>query len=60
MILNRVALVNGVAPQFLEYIGMQDERRTVGTVLYLFNIIDPAHHRYKSTVSYNVNGGHSD
>lgn len=51
MILNQVALANDVAPQFLEYIGMQDERFTVGKILYLFNIMDPAHPRFRSTVS---------
>lgn len=36
----------------LDYIGMQDERRTVGKVIYLFNIMDPLHWRYRSTVSF--------
>ncbi|WP_319410125.1 hypothetical protein [uncultured Desulfosarcina sp.] len=51
-ILNRTAMANNVAPQFLEYVGMQDERRTVGRIFYLFNIMDPAHRRYKSTVAF--------
>ena len=50
-ILNRAALENNVAPQFLEYLGIQDERLTVGRVLYLFTIMDPAHRQYKSTVA---------
>jgi dihydroorotate dehydrogenase len=51
-ILNRVARSNQVAQQFLEYIGIQDERHTVGKIIYLFNIMDPAHERYKSTATY--------
>lgn len=51
-ILNSVARSNDVAQQFLEYIGMQDERHTVGKIIYLFNIMDPAHRRYKSTVTF--------
>lgn len=50
-ILNSVAQLNGVAPQFMEYVGMQDERHTVGKLIYLFNIMDPGHGRYKSTVA---------
>ena len=51
-ILNSVAISNNVAQQFLEYVGMQDERHTVGKIIYLFNIMDPAHKRYKSTVAF--------
>ena len=51
-ILNLTALENDVAPQFLEYLGTQDERRTVGKVLYHFTIMDPAHQRYRSTVTF--------
>lgn len=51
-ILNTVARSNNVAQQFLEYIGTQDERQTVGKIIYLFNIMDPAHGRYKSTVTF--------
>ena len=51
-VLNKVARSNSVAQQFLEYVGMQDERQTVGKIIYLFNIMDPAHNRYKSTVAF--------
>jgi len=53
-ILNRTAMANDVAPQFLEYIGTQDERCTVGKVLLHFTITDPTHRRYKSTVAHTV------
>ena len=55
-ILNRTALKNDVAPQFLEFIGIQDERLTVGKSLYWFSITDPAHRRYQSTVAYTKTG----
>ena len=51
-ILNSVAMANGVAPQFMEFCGIQDERQTVGKVLYHFHIMDPMHRRYKSTVAF--------
>ena len=51
-ILSIVARSNNVAQQFLEYVGVQDERHTVGKIIYLFNILDPAHGRYKSTVTF--------
>ena len=51
-ILNQVARANHVAQQFLEYVGMQDERHTVGKVFYHFNILDPTHQRYRSTVTF--------
>ena len=51
-ILNKVARSNNVAQQFLEYVGMQDERHTVGKIIYLFNIMDPAHKLFKSTVAF--------
>ena len=44
-----------VAPQFLEFIGMQDERCTVGRIFYLFNIMDPVHRRYQSKVAFTGN-----
>jgi hypothetical protein len=53
-ILNRTAMANDVAPQFLEYIGSQDERHTVGKIIHHFTIMDPAHRRYKSTVAHTV------
>jgi len=51
-ILNRTALENNVAPQFLEHLGTQDERESVGKVLYHFTIMDPIHEQYRSTVAY--------
>jgi hypothetical protein len=51
-ILNSVARTNNVAQQFLEYVGTQDERQTVGKIIYHFNIMDPAHRHFKSTVAY--------
>ena len=51
-ILTSVAMANGVAPQFMEFCGIQDERQTVGKVLYHFTIMDPSHLRYKSTVAF--------
>jgi len=51
-ILNRIARSNQVTQQFLEYIGIQDKRHTVGKTIYLFNIMGPAHRRYKPTVTY--------
>ena len=51
-ILNRTAMANNVAFCFLEYLGSQDERLTVGKILYHFTITDPAHKRYLSTVAY--------
>lgn len=53
-ILNKAAIKNSVAPQFLEYVGIQDERHTVGRVYYLFNIMDELHPRFKSTVTFMV------
>lgn len=53
-VLNRVSIANQVAPQFLEYVGIQDERHTVGKILYHFNIMDPLHRHYKSTVTHVV------
>lgn len=51
-ITNQTAAVNNVDPQFLEFIGIQDERNTVGKMIYLFNIMDPTHKRYRSTVAF--------
>ena len=47
-----VAIREGVSASCLAYIGMQDERHTVGKVIHLFNISDPLHWRYRSTVSF--------
>jgi len=60
MILCQAAMVHQVAPQFLEYIGMQDERHTVGRRIYLFNIMDPAHPRFKSTVALTIKAANND
>jgi hypothetical protein len=49
-ILNRVALERNIAPCFLEFIGVQDERKTVGMILYHFNVWDDQHEKYKSTI----------
>ena len=51
-ILNRVSIANNVAPAFLEFVGIQDERRTVGKLIFHFTIMDPAHRRFKSTVAF--------
>ena len=51
-ILDHVARANHVALQFLEYVGLQDERHTVGKVIYHYNILDPTHRRYRSTVTF--------
>ncbi|MCB2147606.1 MAG: hypothetical protein KQI81_14110 [Deltaproteobacteria bacterium] len=53
-ILNRTAMANNVAPQFLEFLGVQDERHTVGKILYHFHIQDAQHPRYRSTVTFMV------
>lgn len=51
-ILNRTAMANNVSPTFLEFVGIQDERQTVGKLLYHFTIMDPVHRRFKSTVAF--------
>ncbi|WP_319525704.1 hypothetical protein [uncultured Desulfosarcina sp.] len=51
-ILILTAMANDVAPQFLEYIGSQDERHTIGKKIHHFTIMDPAHRRYQSTVAF--------
>lgn len=51
-ILNNVAMANSVAPAFLEFVGIQDERHTVGKLFYHFTIMDPTHRCYKSTVAF--------
>jgi len=35
---------------FLEFIGVQDERETIGKRIYHFNVMDPHHDKYRSTV----------
>jgi hypothetical protein len=49
-IINALALKKNVAPCFFEYIGTQDESKTVGKVLHMFNILDPNHPNFKSTI----------
>ena len=51
-ILNQTAMKNNVAPTFLEFVGIQDERQTVGKLIFHFTIMDPAHRRFKSTVAF--------
>jgi hypothetical protein len=51
-VLTQTAIKNGVAPQFLEYVGMHDERHTVGKMTDLFNITDHSHPRFKSTLAF--------
>ncbi|WP_319525732.1 hypothetical protein [uncultured Desulfosarcina sp.] len=51
-ILKRTAIQNNVHETFLEFIGCQNESRTVGKILYHFNIQDPAHPRFRSTVTF--------
>jgi hypothetical protein len=36
----------------LEFIGIQDETEMMNLKLYHFNVMDPGHSKYKSTVSY--------
>jgi len=45
------ALKFNVAPAFLEFIGTTDARCVGKGVLYMFNILDPQHERYESTVA---------
>ena len=49
-ILNDTAMANNVAPGFLEFVGIQDERQTVGKLVFHFTIMDPAHRLFESTV----------
>jgi hypothetical protein len=49
--LMKAALANNVAPCFLEILGVQDERHTVGIILYHFNVLDEDHPKYKSTIT---------
>ncbi len=46
-----LAIRDNVAPCFLEYIGKQDESKTIGVVLYCFNVFDEQHVKYKSTIA---------
>lgn len=46
-----VAIKNKVAPVFLEYVGIMEG---LTQRLFLFNIVDPLHPNYKSTVAYKV------
>lgn len=51
----KAALANNVAPCFLSICGILDESSTIGAIIYLFNIEDSEHKRYKSTVGFKVN-----
>jgi len=52
--LQNLSIGHDIAPAFLEFVGIQDETKTVGKVLYMFNIEDPRNINYKSTICYVV------
>lgn len=54
-ILLRICIRENVCFNLIEPIGVQDESKTVGKILYHFNIIDIDHPRYGSTVAYMIN-----
>ena len=43
---------HNVEYESLEFIGIQDETEMMSLKLYHFNVMDPGHSKYKSTVSY--------
>jgi hypothetical protein len=43
-----------VKPQYLDFIGAEDYRKEMGYILLYFNIEDPKHHRYQSTIGYKL------
>jgi hypothetical protein len=47
---------NRVKPQYLDFIGAEDYRgegvEEMGYILLYFNIEDPKHYRYRSTIGY--------
>ena len=45
-----LASKHNVNAAFLEFVGIQDERETIGKMIYHFNVMDPQHAKYKSTV----------
>jgi hypothetical protein len=49
---HRLGRRHKVSASALRYIGQQDERHTVGRIIHLFNIMDPLHWRYRSTVAF--------
>jgi len=49
---SNLAAKYNVAAAFLEFIGIQDERQTIGKMIYHFNVMDPQHDKYKSTVAW--------
>jgi hypothetical protein len=44
------AAKHGVDAGHLDYIGFADETEMVGKIMLYFNIMDPAHPKFKSTV----------
>ena len=42
------AMKENIAPQFLEYIGIMEG---LSKRLYLFNVLDSSHPKYKSTIA---------
>ena len=53
-ILNLISIRENVHPSFLGFCGIQDETETIGKKLFLYNIEDPDHPKYKSTVAFVV------
>ena len=47
----RMALKERVNPFKLDYIGIGDYKEMLGYNLEYFNVMDPAHPKYKSTVA---------
>lgn len=50
--LNFLADKWGVGVDFLKFVGVQDESATIGKRLYHFNVMDPGHHKFRSTICY--------
>ena len=49
----KLAIEKNVAPNFLEFIGVMDAS-LIGKMLYMFNILDPTHEAYRSTIAFQV------
>lgn len=43
---------HNVAQKYLDYIGCQDEREEMCLVVFMFNIMDKTHIKFKSTVGH--------
>ncbi len=54
-IINALAARKNVHPSFLEYIGTMDETKTIGAKLHMFNIEDPHHPNFRSSIAYREN-----